>query len=174
MLSTFTPAFLAILLISLSSSTLALTLPRLTPRDDSQPRPPISIGASFETYAAHPKLFITPTAPPSESETETTHHDDDEGLAHRPMFQVTRPQFEDILRQTLHIDFRLQVVSDPVNKDKNDDEDENGSEGREVLGEIPVQITIHNLRLGGLSAPQVHSQILNEQRDPVNYSNIRT
>ncbi|KAF8945308.1 hypothetical protein BGZ47_002901 [Haplosporangium gracile] len=133
--------------------------------------------ASFETNTAHPKLFITPTTPPSESEPKTAHDDDDddddEGQAHRPVFQVTKSQFEDILRQTLHIDFRLQVVSDPTNKDENEDEDKNGSEEREVLGKIPVQITIRSLRLGGLSASQVHSQILNEQRDPVNYGNIR-
>ncbi|KAF9293848.1 hypothetical protein BGZ88_004806 [Linnemannia elongata] len=138
MLVTFFPTLLAVALVSLLSSTLTLTLPRLTPRDGS----PISTGTSFETYTDHPKLFITPTTTPSDVETETSH---------LPLFKVTKSQFEGILHQTLHIDFRLQV-----------------------LGEIPVQITIHNLHLGGLSAPQVHTQILNEQHDPINYGNIRT
>ncbi|KAK3834875.1 MAG: hypothetical protein JOS17DRAFT_773002 [Linnemannia elongata] len=158
MLSTFFLTFLALILVSLPSSTLALILPRLSPRGDSL----TSTGASFETYAAHPKLFITPTTPPFDFETETNHP---------PVFKLTKSQFESILRQTLHIDFRLQVVS---GSNKQTYEDENASEEREVLDEIPVQITIHNLRLGGLSAPQVHSHISNEQRDPVNYGNIRT
>ncbi|KAF9310001.1 hypothetical protein BGZ91_007217 [Linnemannia elongata] len=158
MLVTLFPTLLALALVSLFSSTLALILPRLTPRDDSL----ISTGTSFETYTDHPKLFITPTTTPSDAETETSH---------LPLFKVTKSQFEGILRQTLHVDFRLQVVS---NSNQQVDQDGNDSKEREVLGEIPVQITIHNLRLGGLSAPQVHSQILNEQRDPINYGNIRT
>ncbi|KAG9066744.1 hypothetical protein KI688_012653 [Linnemannia hyalina] len=158
MLSTFLPTLFALILVSLSTSTLALTLPRLTPRYDSL----ISTRASFETYTAHPKLFTTPATTPSDSKAETNH---------LPVYKVTKSQFEGILRQTFHIDFRLQVVSD---SNKQADENENASEEREVLGEIPVQITIHNLRLGGLSAPQVHSQTLNGQRGPINYGNIRT
>ncbi|KAG0284296.1 hypothetical protein BGZ97_008241 [Linnemannia gamsii] len=167
--------FLAILLVCMPL-TLALTLPRLPPHDDFQYTSPITIGrAAFETYTANPKLFITlpPTTTPSTSESgpEPTYagYDDDvkEGdedqRPHRPVFQVTKSQVEDVLRKTLHLDFRLQVVSS-ANKGKDDK--------REILGEIPVQITIHSLRLGGLSAPRVHSQSWNEQHDPVNYGNI--
>ncbi|KAG0284013.1 hypothetical protein BGZ96_011631 [Linnemannia gamsii] len=181
MLFTFSSSFPAMLLVYMSS-TLALTLPRLPPHDDFQHRSLLTTSRhAFETYTANPKLFITPPPPPktttttkipSSSKSEPTctgddnydDEDDENQRSLRPVFQVTKSQFEDVLRKSLHINFRLQVVS-ASNKDKDDE--------REVLGEIPVQITIHNFRLGGLSAPRVFSQSLNVQHDPVNYGNIR-
>lgn len=179
MLLTFSSSFLAMLLVCMSS-TQALTLPKLPPHDDFQHRSLLTTSHAFETYTANPRLFITPpplppptTKTPSESKSEPTYtggydddddKDDENQRPHQLVFRMTKPQLEDFLRKTLHIDFRLQVVSAP-NKDKDDE--------REVLGGIPVQITIHNFRLGGLSAPHVFSQSWNEQHNPGNYGNIR-
>ncbi|KAF9136262.1 hypothetical protein BGW39_003707 [Mortierella sp. 14UC] len=142
------------------SSTSALVIPRPTVVSFGPQLVSYPASSSFATYAANPKLLLTP---PSSSQTTTTCADD---TKEQPVFQVTKSQLEDILSQTLQLDFRLRVVSD---SDMNNDERLEGT----VLGEIPVQIKIHKLRLGGLSAPRLNFQTLNEQRDPVNYGNIR-
>ncbi|KAF9090132.1 hypothetical protein BGX29_011639 [Mortierella sp. GBA35] len=161
------PTPLVLLLVSsLVSSTLALTLS--FPRSGLPLSPPraattATTTASFETYAANPKLLVTPIPTP----TPTSSIRPDPESAEKQTFQVTKDQLEGLLQQVLQFDFQLQVVSgtpDPAS----------ASGDRELLGEIPVQIKVRKLRIGGLSAPRVHFETLNDQRDPVNYGNIRT
>ncbi|KAK3833651.1 MAG: hypothetical protein J3R72DRAFT_477928 [Linnemannia gamsii] len=162
-LTLLTFPLLVVSILSMSPTlALALSWPITSSFSGSQH---VSYPTSFATYVTKPRLYLTP--PESNSETFRTNDDKDQK---QPVFQVTKSQLEGILDQVLQIDFRLQVVSDPDNSEA----DKNASQEHKVLGEIPVQIKVHRLRLGGLSAPRISSQAQNEQQDPINYGNIRS
>ncbi|KAF9900927.1 hypothetical protein EC991_006734 [Linnemannia zychae] len=157
MLPFFNASLLSILFLGSSlalSSALALTIPQSAI---------VFPGLQLISYPA--------PLPPSSSLTQTvTPRVDD--TKEPPVFQVTKLQLEGILSQALQLDFHLQVVSDLANN-KNKMNIKDAAPECKVLGEIPVQVKIHKFRIGGLSAPRLSSQTLNEQRDPVNYGNIR-
>ncbi|KAF9917672.1 hypothetical protein FBU30_000630 [Linnemannia zychae] len=143
-------------ILALLSSTSALELPRRIPRADSPGSSPLP---TRETIVASSIDSMTESMIKNQQQQS-------------PVFRVTKSQLENTLYKTLNVDFDLQVISDSnPNSNVNSNLNTKNMDLR-ILGKTPVQITIHRLRLGGVTASRTDSLVMNEQRDPINYGNI--